>query len=86
MGGVLSYYNDVVYVSIFCQMLGSYTKYAWLVMLAIPGYAGYALLTNVLLPSWSTPEEIPESEVDRKRREKKERQGARAAKFQSVRR
>ncbi|KAL4515248.1 hypothetical protein Ndes2526B_g09546 [Nannochloris sp. 'desiccata'] len=80
-GGVLSYYHDIVYLSLFSQILGAWTNYAWLAMAAIPAYALHALITKVLLPSWKTPEEMPESELDRKRREKRERQSARAEKF-----
>lgn len=80
-GGVLSYYHDIVYLSLFSQILGAYTNYAWLAMAAIPAYALHALITKVLLPSWKTPEEAPESELDKKRREKRERQDARAEAF-----
>lgn len=78
---MLSYYHDIVYLSLFSQILGAWTNYAWLAMAAIPAYALHALITKVLLPSWKTPEEMPESELDRKRREKRERQSARAEKF-----
>ena len=82
MGGVLAYYHDVIYLSIFSQIFGAYTNYAWLTMLCIPAYGLWALFSKVLLPQWSTPEEVPETEQDKKRREKRERQEARAQKFQ----
>lgn len=82
-GGVIEYYHDVMYVAAFVQLLGCYTDKAWYVFGVIPLYALFALVTKVLLPSWTAPEvpDIPENELDRKRREKKERQAARAEKF-----
>ena len=49
----------------------------------VPLYAMYALTTHVLLPMWSRPKlpDMPESEAERKRREKRDRQANRAAKF-----
>lgn len=83
IGGVLSYFDDIVYVTLFVQLLGLWTDKAWYAFLAIPAYAGYALAIHVVLPWWNTPtfKEAPETEADRKRREKKDRQEARAAKF-----
>lgn len=85
MGGVLSYYHDVVYVAIFSQILGAYTNYGWLAMLTIPAYGLWALFSKVLLPQWSTPDEAPETEQDKKRREKRERQEARVQRMSNKR-
>jgi hypothetical protein len=87
-GGVLSYYHDVLYVTIFSQLVGSFSNYGWLVMLSIPVYATYALVVNVLMPAWNAKDVAipPESEADRKRQEKHARQAARAQKFASQRR
>lgn len=82
-GGVMEYYKDGIFVCIFCQMLGAYTNWAWLALLAIPAYAFYMLWVNVVGPWWNSSSnvEVPESELDRKKREKRERQAARAQKF-----
>ena len=82
-GGVMSYYHDVIYLSIFAQVAGAATNYAWLVFLCIPAYALHALWVYVIGPWWSapSPQDVPESELDRKRREKRERQSVRAQKF-----
>jgi hypothetical protein len=82
-GGVLSYYHDVVYLAIFSQAAGAWSSWAWLALALIPAYAAWALLSKVLLPSWGSNDDgpMPESELERKRREKKERQTARAEKF-----
>lgn len=87
-GGVLSYYHDVLYVTLFSQSLGSFFNYGWLFMISIPVYAIYALVVNVLIPAWSSNDVAspPESEADRKRQEKHARQAARAQKFASQRR
>lgn len=84
-GGVLEYYFDVVYVAAFVQLLGAFTDWAWLALLAIPAYALWLLWCTVLSPWWNAPkpgEGPPESAADRKRREKRERQANRAEKFQ----
>ncbi|EFN59661.1 hypothetical protein CHLNCDRAFT_49457 [Chlorella variabilis] len=83
VGGVLSYMHDVLYISLFVQLAGCATDWAWLTFLLIPAYALYMLAVNVLIPYWNTPKlrDMPETEADRKRREKRERQSARAAKF-----
>ncbi|KAL4428655.1 hypothetical protein ABPG77_009761 [Micractinium sp. CCAP 211/92] len=83
LGGVLSYFEDVVYISVFVQLAGCATDKAWYTFLLIPLYAAYILSVNVLLPWWRQPkvDDMPETEADRKRREKRERQEARAAKF-----
>lgn len=82
-GGVLSYFHDVVYVSIFVQLGGAFSDWFWLAFLAVPAYALYALLVHVALPYWNQPrlEDLPEGEAERRRREKRERQAARVQKF-----
>lgn len=87
-GGMLSYFHDVLYVALFCQILGGYTNYAWLAFLSVPAYAFYQIIVQILLPWWNAPEVSgpPESEADRKRREKHSRQTARHSKFAAQRR
>ena len=82
-GGVLSYYHDVIYLCIFSQAAGAWTNWAWLALALVPAYAAWALVIKVLLPSWGSKDDgpVPETELERKRREKKERQAARAEKF-----
>jgi hypothetical protein len=83
-GGVLEYYFDIVYVSAFVQVLGAYTDKAWAALLLLPAYAAWLLWTHVLGPHWwNKPKagDAPESEADRRRRDKRERQAARAEKF-----
>eukprot|EP00887_Chlorella_sp_A99_P003081 scaffold9.g3081.t1 len=82
-GGVLSYFHDVVYVSIFVQLGGALSDWFWLAWLAVPVYALYALLVHVALPYWNTPRlpDLPETEAERRRREKRERQERRSQKF-----
>ncbi|PSC75049.1 transmembrane 208-like [Micractinium conductrix] len=83
IGGVLSYFDDALYICLFVQLLGCWTDKAWLAFLLIPAYAAYVLAVQVLIPYWKQPkfDDMPETEADRKRREKKERQLARASKF-----
>ncbi|KAI3429460.1 hypothetical protein D9Q98_005552 [Chlorella vulgaris] len=83
VGGVMSYLHDVIYITLFVQLAGCVTDYAWLAFLLIPAYALYMLVTMVLIPYMNQPKmhEGIETEADRKRREKRERQSARTAKF-----
>jgi hypothetical protein len=85
-GGPISYFHDVLYLTAAAQFGGAFTNYAWLVLLLIPGYALLKLATLVLIPwmsgsSHSSSYVPKETEMDRKRREKKERQATRAEKF-----
>lgn len=85
-GGPISYFHDVLYLTAAAQFGGAFTNYAWLVLALVPGYALMKLTTLVLIPWLSGPSQsssyMPrETEVERKRREKKERQEARAEKF-----
>jgi len=86
-GGVMEYYHDIVYIAVFAQVAGAFFNKAWLVFLAIPAYCLYALWTNFLGPYMNAPSppDVPESEADRKRREKWERQTTRAQKFATKR-
>ncbi|PRW60298.1 transmembrane 208-like [Chlorella sorokiniana] len=83
IGGALEYFHDVLYICIFVQVLGCYTDKAWWTFLLIPAFAGYQLMVHVVLPWWNTPklDDAPETDAERKRREKRERQEARMAKF-----
>ncbi|KFM23189.1 Transmembrane protein 208-like protein [Auxenochlorella protothecoides] len=83
-GGVLSYYHDLLYITAFVQLGSMISKWAWLAFIAVPAYCAYLLVIHVLLPYWSAPRADTtsfESEADKRRREKRERQTARAQKF-----
>jgi hypothetical protein len=91
VGGALSYYHDVVYLALFCQVFGAATNWAWVAMAAIPAYALYMLSVKVVGPmllgagggggGGGGIAEQTETEAERRRREKRERQAARAEKF-----
>lgn len=84
-GGVLSYLHDLLYLTLASQTLSTLSDRFWYLLLLVPGYAAYKLFELVLLPRWTAPkvteEPVSETERDRKRREKKERQAARMQKF-----
>lgn len=83
-GGIVSYYHDVLYLTLFSQTAGSFTDKAWWVHALIPGYAVGKIVSGVIIPWFTAPKaqaDEQETEIDRKRREKKERQAARTEKF-----
>lgn len=84
-GGVLSYLHDLLFLTLGAQTLSTLSDRFWYLLLLAPGYALYKLFQLVLIPRWTTPKEpqtaAEETERDRKRREKKERQAARMQKF-----
>ena len=90
-GGALSYYHDIIYISCFCHVVGAAFDVAWYVMALIPLYAGFklfSLLGGSLFSGGGSNGAFDaiETEADRKRREKRERQAARAEKFAARRR
>lgn len=88
-GNALSYYHDIIYLSCFCQLVGSFFDITWFVMALIPLYISYklfSLIGSTMFGGSNDKVPLPETEADRKRREKKERQATRAEKFSARRR
>lgn len=83
--GSLEYYHDIIYISIFTQIVALTTDYAWFILLLIPGYAIVKITVSLIIPRMkaSDPIDIPETESEKKRREKKERQMARRQRMMS---
>lgn len=86
-GGMLEYYQDVAYLCMFALVVGSWTDWAWLVFLLIPGYGMYMLWVYIIGPWINAPvqssADVYDSldETSKKRLQKKERQAARREKF-----
>jgi hypothetical protein len=86
LGGMSSYYHDVVYVSSFALFATAFVSdWFWLVGLVIPGFATYKLWADIILPWIFTPtaeeEEanarMHETKEQRKKREKQEKRAER---------
>eukprot|EP01119_Soliformovum_irregulare_P001672 TRINITY_DN1140_c0_g1_i1.p1 TRINITY_DN1140_c0_g1~~TRINITY_DN1140_c0_g1_i1.p1 ORF type:complete len:170 (-),score=48.31 TRINITY_DN1140_c0_g1_i1:219-728(-) len=72
--GLVEYYFDVLYLTLFVLFSSMFSEWFWLTFLLIPAYGGYKLI-----PMWLNSRaaaEGPESEKDRKKREKAERRAA----------
>eukprot|EP00397_Hematodinium_sp_SG-2012_P041369 GEMP01045542.1.p1 GENE.GEMP01045542.1~~GEMP01045542.1.p1 ORF type:complete len:154 (+),score=32.15 GEMP01045542.1:170-631(+) len=86
LGVPFSYYQDVFVINLATQGFIVLTDYGWLLYLSVPGYLCYqlALLLHFYI---FTPKagEVRETEEEKKRREKKERQADRP-KFKTGRR
>ena len=82
MGGMSSYYHDVIYIAVFLLLSTALVSdWFWLLGLVVPGYALYMLWTSVLAP-WifnPTADELEaknrssESREDKRKRERAER-------------
>ncbi|KAK9818415.1 hypothetical protein WJX72_012347 [[Myrmecia] bisecta] len=79
MGGIISTYQDLIYVSAFVQVASCLSDKFWWLFLVVPTYGGYLLWTNILQPWIFTPrqEELGETPAARKQREKLEKKQAR---------
>ncbi|KAK9843173.1 hypothetical protein WJX74_008016 [Apatococcus lobatus] len=76
MGGTCEYLHDGIYLAAFCQLATPFlSDWLWLVFLAVPGYGIYLAWTSILQPYFASPKskDIPETEEEKKRREKLER-------------
>lgn len=79
MAGTCEYMQDLIYLVCLSQFLSLATPWAWLLLLAVPAFAGYSLWNGVIQPYLSAPpaQEVEETPDMRKRREKLERKMAR---------
>lgn len=70
--GVIQYYFDLVYVTGFVQVLAAFTDWGWYVLLLVPAFAAYLLVTKVIQPllAASKTEEAPLDEATRKKLER----------------
>lgn len=80
--GMIQYYFDLIYLNAFSQVGGVLTRYAWLVLLAVPAFVGYKLWTLVLAPYVFTPREGEEGDAggaggNRKQRREQAKQARR---------
>ena len=81
LGGMTSYYHDIIYVSAFVLITtAAFSDWFWLVALIIPGFATYKLWADIILPWIFTPTQdemeknarMKETKEERRKREKKE--------------
>lgn len=82
LGGMTSYYHDIIYVAVFCLVTTAFiSDWVWLAFLSIPGFATYKLWADLILPWIFTPtaDEAEanarenETKEQRKKRERQER-------------
>eukprot|EP00741_Cyanophora_paradoxa_P016142 tig00000042_g15582.t1 len=76
--GIVEYYFDVLYITLFVQAGTMISDWFWLVYLVIPAFALYKAWVYIIYPWWFAKQEEPE-EMDEKKRRKMERREARAA-------
>ena len=86
LGGMSSYYHDIVYVAVFLLVATALVSdWFWLLGLAVPAYATYMLWAKIILPWIFTPTadeaeanaRMNETKEQRKKRELKERRAER---------
>ena len=84
LGGMSSYYHDIIYVSVFCLVAAALVSdWFWLAFLSIPAFATYKLWADLILPWVFTPT-ADEAEANarmnetREQKKKRERQERRA--------
>ncbi|KAK9830581.1 hypothetical protein WJX81_001121 [Elliptochloris bilobata] len=82
LGGVTSYYHDLIYLTAAVQLGSLITRHAWWLITVIPLFALYQVWVNVLQPYVCAPRiqdsgGQQETAVERKKREKQERKSNR---------
>ena len=84
LGGMSSYYHDIIYISVFCLVAAALVSdWIWLALLSIPAFATYKLWADLILPWVFTPT-ADEAEANarmnetREQKKKRERQERRA--------
>eukprot|EP00245_Coleochaete_scutata_P000129 TRINITY_DN10138_c0_g1_i1.p1 TRINITY_DN10138_c0_g1~~TRINITY_DN10138_c0_g1_i1.p1 ORF type:complete len:176 (+),score=28.86 TRINITY_DN10138_c0_g1_i1:52-579(+) len=79
MGGMSEYLHDIIYITAFIQFASVFSDYVWLLYLVIPAFAAYKIWQSILYPYFFGGQEAdaPESEKERKKREKLEKKAGR---------
>ncbi|CAJ0924380.1 unnamed protein product, partial [Mesorhabditis belari] len=68
------YCKDSIILATAVQALALYTAYAYLLLLAIPGYVGYKILFSFVIPWATAPSATPEQgEMDDKKNRRREK-------------
>eukprot|EP01107_Rhizomastix_libera_P016412 TRINITY_DN6815_c0_g1_i1.p2 TRINITY_DN6815_c0_g1~~TRINITY_DN6815_c0_g1_i1.p2 ORF type:complete len:173 (+),score=36.06 TRINITY_DN6815_c0_g1_i1:19-537(+) len=75
MKGLCEYYFDVLYVSSFLLVTTCFSSFFWLLAIPVFGFAAYKIVTVFVMPMFATPEAAPESNTQKKRREREEKMG-----------
>ena len=81
-GGMVEYYQDLIYVGAFALATTTYSDWFWVSLLVIPAIGGYLIVTKLLLPymsmkkAVSARDEREETKEEKRRRERSQRRQA----------
>jgi hypothetical protein len=79
MGGMNSYYHDLLYLTGIVLLLTCLSPWFWLLLLAAPGFAFHKLWVHVLWPYLNSGKEAPIDEATRKKMERAQARSERRA-------